>query len=208
MDKPTRIIITGEGGQGVQTIGKILAKAAFIHGKQATYLPNYGVEQRGGVSIAFVQICECYEDHDSCSCEIGFPKFLKADLLVNFCERAIERTKVYTKRETLYVYDSILIDDNVLNFIKCPKIAIPATDYARKNLEAKVFNMIMLGAIIGYTDILDIKDVEKAFLEEFAPKIKKRPEIKHLNLKALKVGYDLMKNIETARLKSQTTSIK
>ncbi|PIU02197.1 ketoisovalerate oxidoreductase, partial [Candidatus Shapirobacteria bacterium CG09_land_8_20_14_0_10_49_15] len=51
-----KIIFAGEGGQGVQVIAEILAKAAFWDGQPSLYIPNFGVEQRGGVSLAFVVI--------------------------------------------------------------------------------------------------------------------------------------------------------
>ena len=37
-----RIAIAGEGGQGVQLIGEVLAEAAFAAGKEALYIPNFG----------------------------------------------------------------------------------------------------------------------------------------------------------------------
>ena len=49
----TKIVLAGEGGQGVQSIAKILVEAGYEAGKQILYIPNFGVEQRGGVSIAF-----------------------------------------------------------------------------------------------------------------------------------------------------------
>ena len=62
-----KIALAGEGGQGVQVIANILAEAANAEGKEAIYIPNFGVEQRG-VSIAYVQI----DDK-----RIGSPKFSK-----------------------------------------------------------------------------------------------------------------------------------
>ena len=54
----TKIVLAGEGGQGVQSIAKILVEAGYEAGKQILYIPNFGVEQRGGVSIAFCQIAD------------------------------------------------------------------------------------------------------------------------------------------------------
>ncbi len=47
-----KILIAGEGGQGVQTISKILLDILNIKDYQISFVPNYGVEQRGGVSLA------------------------------------------------------------------------------------------------------------------------------------------------------------
>ena len=46
MAKVVKIALAGEGGQGVQSIAEILAEAANEQGKQALYIPNFGVEQR------------------------------------------------------------------------------------------------------------------------------------------------------------------
>lgn len=195
MNKPKKIIITGEGGQGVQTIAQILALSAFDAGKEATYIPNYGVEQRGGVSVAFVQICSCEETDKSCGCHIGFPKFDKADLLINLRERAVERTKQYVTKETLYVYDSVLVKSSSLARISCEKIAIPAQSYASEKLESKVFNMIILGAVLEATKVLSKEAVEKKLDQFFADKYKKHPELKHLNKKALAVGIEMIERV-------------
>ena len=44
------IIIAGFGGQGVLSMGKILAYAGLLQGKEVTWMPAYGPEQRGGTA--------------------------------------------------------------------------------------------------------------------------------------------------------------
>ena len=44
-----KIVLAGEGGQGVQIIANMLAESAYAEGKEAAYIPNFGVEQRGGI---------------------------------------------------------------------------------------------------------------------------------------------------------------
>lgn len=68
MGKTVKIVLAGEGGQGVQSVAQILTDAAALEGKEILYIPNFGVEQRGGVSIAYVQIGDE---------RIGAPKFKK-----------------------------------------------------------------------------------------------------------------------------------
>jgi hypothetical protein len=53
-----KIVLAGEGGHGVQSVAKILVEAAYEANKEVLYIPNFGVEQRGGVSIAFCQISD------------------------------------------------------------------------------------------------------------------------------------------------------
>lgn len=92
-----KVLIAGEGGQGVQAIAEILAKAAFSENKKALYIPNFGVEQRGGVSLAFVTV----DDKP-----VVYPKFAKADILAVLSERSWERIKDYLAPETKIIKET------------------------------------------------------------------------------------------------------
>lgn len=85
-----KILIAGEGGQGVQTIGQVLAKASFQEGKKVLYIPNFGVEQRGGTSIAFVTT-----DDDAV-----YPKFNQADWLLLLSSKSKKRIERYQGKKT------------------------------------------------------------------------------------------------------------
>ena len=52
------IIISGFGGQGVLSMGKILSYAALMEGKEVTWMPAYGPEQRGGTANVTVIISD------------------------------------------------------------------------------------------------------------------------------------------------------
>lgn len=92
-----KILIAGDGGQGVQTMAGIISKAVFQNDKHVSFIPNYGLEQRGGASLAFVQI----SDRD-----IVYPKFSKPDVLVIMSEQARERTKDYSAATVLDAKDA------------------------------------------------------------------------------------------------------
>lgn len=81
-----KILLAGDGGQGVQTIADLICRAAFETGLQVSYIPNYGLEQRGGVSLSFVQIADE---------KINYPKFTKPDILVILSPQARVRTAQY-----------------------------------------------------------------------------------------------------------------
>lgn len=53
MEDTVKIALAGEGGQGVQSVAGIMVEAANDSGREALYIPNFGVEQRGGVSVAY-----------------------------------------------------------------------------------------------------------------------------------------------------------
>lgn len=216
MSRLKKIAIAGEGGQGVQAIADILAEAGDEEGKVALYIPNFGIEQRGGVSLAFVQIAEE---------EIGSPKFKSADIVVALSHRAVSRTLQYVTKDTLFVYDSSLIappeaaDEAVWlqaydtvapegqagrigrqakpGWEELPKnarqlIGIPATDVARKELHPRVFNMIILGAVVRAAGIVKLETVEKALESKFGKKFADNPKLRELNFRALQKGVELL----------------
>lgn len=238
MAKVIKIALAGEGGQGVQSIAEILAEAANAGGKQAIYIPNFGVEQRGGVSIAYVQISD-----DA----IGAPKFQKADILIPLSPRAVKRTRMHAGRDTIYIYDNSLVtvgevNDNIVglqyfdvtppnptagapnkdlpqdmidgepktaSFTKpgpgvhpadIPSVkkvvAIPANDMAKNEagLHPRVFNVIILGAVIAATEVLPLDQIKQALDVKLGDKFKSNPELRTMNFRALERGYQLIRN--------------
>lgn len=194
-----KILIAGEGGQGIQALAKILVKSAHVAKKKVAFLPNFGIEQRGGVSLAFVQI----------STEtIPFPKFKKADYVVVFSRRALIRVKDYLHPETIIIFDNSLISEVALSGISAEKVAIPASYVAKEKLVPKVFNIIMLGALVQEIGTVKINIVEKELQSFFAEKFKKEPQLKHFNLAAFEIGLKTAKDLaERAKWHKQATAV-
>ncbi len=175
-----KIALAGEGGQGVQSIAEILAEAAYNENKQTIYIPNFGLEQRGGVSIAFIQFSDK---------RIGAPKFNKADVVIALSERAVERTIGYSDQNTLYVYDSgFKVDAEELPKEAKKIIGIPAVDTANHELHPRVFNIIIMGAVIGLTNVVSFEAAKEALVHKLAYKFEKNPDLRELNFKALEIG--------------------
>lgn len=217
MNRFVKIAVAGEGGQGVQSIADILAEAGNEEGMEALYIPNFGIEQRGGVSVAYVQIADKL---------IGSPKFEKGDIVVALSKRAVNRIKSYVGENTIFVYDNSLIavtetKDEVMNLVACgekvsdnqlkdydsdkkderislpPKaskiIGIPATEIANRELNPRVFNVIILGAVIEAAGIVSKEKVKKAMENKLGKKFEKKPELRELNFMALDRGIDIIR---------------
>jgi 2-oxoglutarate ferredoxin oxidoreductase subunit gamma len=175
-----RIALAGEGGQGVQSVAEILAEAAYNEQKQTIYIPNFGLEQRGGVSIAFIQVSDE---------RIGAPKFNKADVVIAMSERAVGRTADYSDQNTLFVYDTgFKVDPGDLPREAKKIIGLPAIDTANQKLHPRVFNIIIMGAVIGLTHMVDFKAAKKALEHKLGYKFEKNPDLRELNFKALELG--------------------
>jgi len=187
---PRKIIITGEGGQGIQLISKIITKSAQKSGKSVSYLPSFGVEQRGGVSISYIQIGNN---------QITYPRFSQADIITIFCSRAVEAIIDFITDETLVIYDNSAIENKYLHkIIDRVKnyVAIPAQKIAKEKYSIKALNMILLGSMMPHLKEINFNDVEKAIEHELASKIAKNPELKDLNLNALKEGASIAENFD------------
>lgn len=181
----TKIAIAGEGGQGVQSVANIIAEAAYATGKQALYIPNFGVEQRGGVSIAFIQISDE---------TIGSPKFPKGDIVVALSDRAVRRMKQYIDENTVFVYDAAIKGVEADLPTSAKKIlAIPAMQIAQEEFHPRVFNVIIMGAVIEATKVVGLEDAKQALEKKLAYKFDQDPNLRELNYKALERGAQLIR---------------
>lgn len=185
MKETVKIALAGEGGQGVQSVAGIMVEAANDEGREALYIPNFGVEQRGGVSLAFCQISDE---------RVGAPKFRDADLVIALSDRAVRRTKQYVNKNTLFIYDSSIqgIKKELPQNAK-KVLAIPALDIAKKELHPRVFNIIIMGAAIEATKIVAMDQAKKAVEKRLGYKFAQNPKLRELNFKALERGADLVK---------------
>lgn len=153
------ILFAGEGGQGVQVIAEILSKAAFLEGKGVLYIPNFGVEQRGGVSIAYVVI----DDKT-----VVYPKFETADYVVILSDRSTDRVKRY------------------INVNSTRQLLGPAVSNGTKtNLPSKTWNMVMLGELNNLGKIVKKENLIAAVEARFQKQFLKSPELRKLDLQAL-----------------------
>lgn len=189
MAKAVKIALAGEGGQGVQSVAEIIAASANDEGREALYIPNFGVEQRGGVSIAYLQISDQ---------PIGSPKFQKADIVVALSDRAVTRTVRYVNENTIFVYDPKSCEETTEDDL--PKnakkiLAIPALEIAKEELHPRVFNIIIMGAVLKATGVVTLDDAKKALEKKLGYKFEQDPNLRELNFRALERG---MESVEKA----------
>lgn len=181
----TKIVLAGEGGHGVQSIAKILVEAGYEVGKEILYIPNFGVEQRGGVSIAFCQIADE---------KIGEPRYSKGDIIVMLSDRAIDRCETYVDENSTIIYDTSICTKKPE--IKCKEIiGIDANKIANEDpsLGARVFNIIILGVILAATNVLALDDIKNAMEKALGKKFDAKPELRTKNYNALEKGIGMIK---------------
>ena len=145
------IIISGFGGQGGLAIGKNLAEAGMDEGLNVTWAPSYGPEMRGGTANCSVVL----SDHP-----VGSPVFarcteliaLNEPSLIKFEEGVLPGGTVFVNSDV--VTDKVSRPDLTAYYIPCSKIADEVGN-------AKVSNMVMLGAYVAATKILKPETIEE-----------------------------------------------
>lgn len=179
--KKTNIILSGEGGQGIQTITKIFTNAAYKSGLDVAYIPSFGVEQRGTPSMSFVTID---------SSPLRYPKFAVADYVIILQNRAVEAVTEFISPNTKVIFDPSTINSNSLPKTAIHLFGIPATLIATSKFHPKSFNIIVLGYL---TKIFDLKPetVFDEMLLVLGKKIKNK-EMLEENKEAFFTGLELI----------------
>ena len=140
------IIIAGFGGQGVLSMGKILAYSGLMEGKEVTWMPAYGPEQRGGTANVTVIVSDE---------KISSPILSKYDAAIILNQPSLEKFESKVKPGGVLIYDGYgIINSPTRKDIHVYRIN--AMDAANEMNNAKAFNMIVLGGVIenqadGYT---------------------------------------------------------
>lgn len=173
-----RIVLSGYGGQGIVTASILLAEAAAIYeGLNAVQSQSYGPEARGGATRADVIISEK---------PIHFPKVLNPHILVCLTQEAYNKFWGIIRPGGLLVVEKkfVKIDHNVEARQKVLGMYEPVLKEIGNPI---VFNICMLGALIGLTGLVK-PDSVKELLETKVP-----PEFIDMNKAALDIGFKLSK---------------
>lgn len=173
------IVIAGFGGQGVLSMGKILAYSGLMEDKEVTWMPAYGPEQRGGTANVTVILSDE---------KISSPILNSYDIAVVLNQQSLDKFESKVKPGGVLIYDNYGIhraperkDIEVYNVN-----AMEAT-FELKN--DKAYNMVVLGALLKVRPIVTLESVLKGLKKSL-------PERHHnlipLNEEAIKKGMSLI----------------
>ncbi|MEM3731501.1 MAG: 2-oxoacid:ferredoxin oxidoreductase subunit gamma [Candidatus Bathyarchaeia archaeon] len=178
----TRVEIrfAGFGGQGIIKSGIITAAAACLYGgKKAVQTQSYGPESRGGACKSEVVISDE---------EIDFPKVVEPDILVVMSQHAYNEYAEGVKTGGILIIDPDMVpNERSLKDVKV--FRVPATKMAEDLGRKIVANIVMLGAFIAITNLLD----KTAVIESIKANVPKGTET--LNLTAFEKGYEYGKSL-------------
>ncbi len=179
--KHTRIVFSGSGGQGVITAAIILAEAAVIYeGMNATQSQSYGAAARGGATRSDVIISEE---------EINFPVVDQANILVCLTQEA------YTSYAPIIRPGGTLLTDSrfvtTTRKVDARQIELPMYAGVMEKIgKPIVFNICVLGALIGIADLVQAESVMDVIAER-VPK-----DFIDMNNRALDLGLIMGRNYQ------------
>ena len=179
VDFKEEIIIAGFGGQGVLSMGKILAYAALVEGKEVTWMPSYGPEQRGGTANVTVIVSDN---------KISSPILSMYDTAVILNQPSLEKFEQSIKPGGTLIYDGYGISTPPSRK-DITVYRIDAMDAAAEMKAAKAFNMIVLGGLLKVRPLVEVEDVLHALRKTL-------PERHHhlipMNEAALRKGMEII----------------
>ena len=156
------IIISGFGGQGVLSMGKILAYSGLMEDKEVTWMPAYGPEQRGGTANVTVIVSDE---------RISSPILSKYDIAVVLNQPSLEKFEPKIKPGGILIYDGFgIINPPTRKDITVYRI--DAMDKAAEMKNGKVFNMIVLGGLLKVAPVVSANGVEKALKQDHCTAIR------------------------------------
>ena len=172
-------IFAGFGGQGVMLIGQLLAYSGMYEGKNVSWFPAYGPEMRGGTANCSVVVSDD---------PVGSPVISEPDVLVAMNRPSLEKFEKLLKPGGILFYNTSLIDIKPQR-TDIKVIGIPANDIATELGNAKVANMVVMGAILKATGAVDLETVVSVLKKTMTGS---KQSLNPLNRTALERGMSLV----------------
>lgn len=177
------IIIAGFGGQGVLSMGKILAYSGIMQNQEVSWMPSYGPEMRGGTANVTVVLSDE---------RISSPVINRFDTAIILNQQSLDKFESTVKPGGLLIYDPNGIthhptrkDINIYT--------IEASEEAGKLGLMKTFNMIVLGGFLKLKPLIQPEFIHKG-LEKSLPA--RHHKLIPENEKAIEIGKGLIKAVQ------------
>lgn len=172
------MIFAGFGGQGVLSMGKLIAYAAMKEGKEISWMPSYGPEMRGGTANCMVNISDE---------PISSPIVNQYDVVVVLNLPSLKKFLDKVKPGGILIWESSTIKETpVRDDIRI--YALPAIELATRDLgDTKVMNMLVLGALVKVNPIVKKESLLNALQENLPAR---HHHLLPLNERAIEMGMN------------------
>ncbi|MFV0470235.1 MAG: 2-oxoacid:acceptor oxidoreductase family protein [Dysgonomonas sp.] len=177
------IIIAGFGGQGVLSMGKILAYSGLMENKEVSWFPSYGPEQRGGTANVTVILSDN---------PISSPVVNEYDIAIILNQPSLDKFESMVKPGGILIYDP-----NGIHHPPARKdifiYTVAAIDAATELKNQKAFNMIVLGGMLKVCPIVDLEHVMLG-LKKSLPE--RHHKLLPMNEEAIKKGMEIIHEVQ------------
>ena len=143
------ILIAGFGGQGVLSMGKILAYAGLMDNLEVTWMPSYGPEQRGGTANVTVILSDA---------SISSPVLDTYDTVVALNQQSLDKFESKVKPGGTLIYDP----SGIHHLPTRTDVTVVPVDAMQASIElknSKTYNMILLGALLKLRPVVPVDAV-------------------------------------------------
>lgn len=176
------IIISGFGGQGVLSMGKILAYSGLMEGKEVSWFPSYGPEQRGGTANVTVILSDN---------PISSPIVNEFDIAIILNQPSLLKFESQVKPGGILIYDpNGFTAPPTRKDIRIYKIEAIDTATLMKN--TKAFNMIVLGGLLKVAPMVKLDSVMLG-LKKSLPE--RHHKLLPMNEEAIHKGMEIIKEV-------------
>ena len=173
------IIIAGFGGQGVLSLGKILAYSGIMQGLEVTWMPSYGPEMRGGTANVTVVLSDR---------PISSPIAHNYDTVVVLNQPSLDKFEQHVKPGGILLYDpnGITHPPTRTDITVC---RVDATQEAARMGNPRTFNMIVLGAMLAVSPGVTLENAFKGLEKSLPERLHKTLPA---NREAIEVGMKIV----------------
>lgn len=176
------LIIAGFGGQGVLSMGKILAYSGIMDSKEVTWFPSYGPEMRGGTANVTVII----SDH-----RISSPVLHEYDTAIILNQQSMDKFEKDVKPGGVLIYDpNGITHAPTRTDIDIYKVEGTVTAVEMGN--PRIFNMIIVGGYLKIKPIVSLDHVEKGLQKSLPARYH---NLIPLNLEAIRKGQEIVEKV-------------
>lgn len=175
-----RILLAGQGGQGVLSAGRFLAESGLHEGREVSYLPAYGPEMRGGTANCAVIISDE---------EIASPLCTVPDVLIALNSPSFHKFAPRVKKGGIIIVNGS-ISDSYAGRDDVSVYDIPANDIAIEAGDVRAANMVVTGALVALTGVVQERSILNCLREKFVGK----QNVYTNNERAFRLGMQAVQN--------------
>ncbi len=178
------LLLAGFGGQGIISMGQFLAYAGMLEEREVCFVPAYGPEMRGGTANCLITIDEQ---------QIDSPIFEQPDVAVVMNLPSFNRFEYQVRSKGLLLVNSSLVNQPVQRQ-DIEAYSIPVNELASSLGNIKVANVVMIGALLELTGIIQAESIIDSMRSIFSDS---KHNLLVLNRKALEKGAEYVRYLSS-----------